>query len=164
MCKSYTKACFKFGGFVTVWSSRKAEYNTKTENQTNLRQLFQLHFFPPTVLRPFLESMPILGGIQIFMISPPDINFTFTGLAKVVNCESFASTLRKVISDEICAMLKLHHNIYDNASGPRPPFDPKKRKKSFLPIHSCGPCNCNVSCSNTYVFRYQTSARNAPVT
>ena len=43
--------------------------------------------------------------------------------------------------------------IYDNVSGPG------LRRSA----HSCGACNCYVSCCETFVFRYQTGSRNVLV-
>jgi len=64
------------------------------------------------VLRPLLDSIPIVGGLQLFMISPPDIKWTFTGLADVADSPVISSALRRVVTQSISNQLVLPNRIF----------------------------------------------------
>jgi hypothetical protein len=64
------------------------------------------------LLKPLMKSLPVLGGLQIFMISPPELAFVFSGALSSLNCESFASRLRQIISDQLCKHLVLPNRVF----------------------------------------------------
>jgi hypothetical protein len=64
------------------------------------------------VLRPLMDSLPVLGGLQIFLISPPELEFRFSGVLKIINCETLASILHKVISDQLSHLMVLPSRVF----------------------------------------------------
>eukprot|EP00928_Gymnodinium_smaydae_P035498 TRINITY_DN24977_c0_g1_i1.p1 TRINITY_DN24977_c0_g1~~TRINITY_DN24977_c0_g1_i1.p1 ORF type:complete len:892 (+),score=211.88 TRINITY_DN24977_c0_g1_i1:112-2787(+) len=64
------------------------------------------------VLKPLMRSMPIVGGIQIFMISKPKLEFGFTGAAAIAHFPVVCETFRKVVMDLICQQLVLPNRLF----------------------------------------------------
>ena len=59
------------------------------------------------VYRPMIDQMPVLGGMQMFMINPPDINIEFGGGAGLVELSSVKNAIRGVVADSIGDMMVL---------------------------------------------------------
>lgn len=64
-------------------------------------------------LRPLLETLPVVGGMQITMLSPPMTHWTFTGgLALGLKMDIVTRTLRKVLADILSDMLVVPNQIF----------------------------------------------------
>lgn len=64
-------------------------------------------------LRPLLERLPIIGGMQITMLSPPHVQWNFTGgLALGLQMDVVTRTLRKVVADILSDMLVVPNQIF----------------------------------------------------
>ena len=46
---------------------------------------FQLHGVMRIVYKPLISSMPIIGGMQLFFLNNPDIDFNMLGVADVLD-------------------------------------------------------------------------------
>lgn len=64
------------------------------------------------VLTPLLEEMPILGGIQIFMINQPELDLDFTGMANIVDFPVVASVIRNLIMTSIADFMVLPNRMF----------------------------------------------------
>jgi len=71
------------------------------------------------VLRPLMKSMPIVGGLQIFMLSPPQVDWDFTGVGNFADFPCVSSTLRNVFKHTICEQLVLPHRLFIHWVGGR---------------------------------------------
>mmetsp|Transcript_101699 Transcript_101699/g.323139 ORF Transcript_101699/g.323139 Transcript_101699/m.323139 type:complete len:762 (+) Transcript_101699:133-2418(+) len=54
------------------------------------------------ILRPLMPSLPVVAGIQLFMISPPEIEWEFSGAARLGNWSWVSSSLKSTVLDLIC--------------------------------------------------------------
>lgn len=70
------------------------------------------------VLRPLLKEMPIVGGIQAFLINPPEIDFDFTGAANIIDMPMIAGRIRRIMNDAICDALVLPNRIFVPIASP----------------------------------------------
>lgn len=66
------------------------------------------------VLRPIMNTMPIVGAIQIWLVSPPKINLKFSGdlVTQLLNFSVLAEKLRGVIGDAIGKVLVLPNKLF----------------------------------------------------
>jgi len=64
------------------------------------------------ILRPLMESVPIVGGLQITMVAPPSISWELTGLAQVVQFPKIASTLKGVLQQVLTDLLVLPNRVF----------------------------------------------------
>lgn len=64
------------------------------------------------VLRPLMHQFPIVGGVQLFMISPPVFDWDFTGAAAFADRSVVSSALRKCVLDSICDLLVLPNRVF----------------------------------------------------
>eukprot|EP00437_Effrenium_voratum_P029608 CAMPEP_0181409468 /NCGR_PEP_ID=MMETSP1110-20121109/6833_1 /TAXON_ID=174948 /ORGANISM="Symbiodinium sp., Strain CCMP421" /LENGTH=610 /DNA_ID=CAMNT_0023531973 /DNA_START=1 /DNA_END=1833 /DNA_ORIENTATION=+ len=135
-------------------------------------------------LRPLLEKLPIVGGMQITMLSPPKVQWIFTGgrLALGLQSELVTRTLRKVVADILSDMLVVPNQIFvhwlegrvlqndidlDTLAFPEPEFVMRLCVKSVtgtLDTQSKWSCCASSQMSDAYVmlqlgcFTYQTPA------
>mmetsp|Transcript_16407 Transcript_16407/g.46983 ORF Transcript_16407/g.46983 Transcript_16407/m.46983 type:complete len:646 (-) Transcript_16407:378-2315(-) len=64
------------------------------------------------ILCPLMDSLPILGGIQITMVSPPKISWELTGMGQLVEMPSIASALKRAITGVITSNLVMPNRIF----------------------------------------------------
>lgn len=64
------------------------------------------------VFRPLMDSMPILGGMQVTMISPPTITWDFKGLGQIIDFSVISDIVRNVVMDLIVDQLVLPNRIF----------------------------------------------------
>lgn len=50
---------------------------------------FQIHGLVRVVMKPMLPMMPLIGGVQIFYLNVPTINFNLVGVADVLDLPGF---------------------------------------------------------------------------
>ncbi|CAD7950670.1 unnamed protein product [Amoebophrya sp. A120] len=70
------------------------------------------------VLRPLMETMPVVGGLQIFMINPPTVDVDFTGAANLIDMPVLAGTIRSIIRNAITDSLVLPNRIFVPVADP----------------------------------------------
>lgn len=64
------------------------------------------------ILRPLMDTLPIVGGMQISMISPPSIQWDFVGVANVVDLPVIQGAVRNVVMKLICEQLVLPNRLF----------------------------------------------------
>ncbi|XP_011689856.1 PREDICTED: extended synaptotagmin-2 isoform X1 [Wasmannia auropunctata] len=72
---------------------------------------FQIHGLVRIVMKPMLPMMPLIGGVQIFYLNVPTINFNLVGVADVLDLPGFNEILRKTIVEQIAAIAVLPNKI-----------------------------------------------------
>ncbi|XP_018345899.1 PREDICTED: extended synaptotagmin-2 isoform X3 [Trachymyrmex septentrionalis] len=72
---------------------------------------FQIHGLVRVVMKPMLPMMPLIGGVQIFYLNVPTINFNLVGVADVLDLPGFNEILRKTIIEQISAIVVLPNKI-----------------------------------------------------
>eukprot|EP00811_Abedinium_folium_P013005 NODE_2207_length_2267_cov_11.217757.p1 GENE.NODE_2207_length_2267_cov_11.217757~~NODE_2207_length_2267_cov_11.217757.p1 ORF type:complete len:684 (+),score=134.93 NODE_2207_length_2267_cov_11.217757:202-2253(+) len=64
------------------------------------------------VLRPLMHTMPIVGGIQLFMISPPKIQWDFTGIGNLAHLPFIAPTVRSAVDGVVAKLMVLPNRLF----------------------------------------------------
>ncbi|XP_012535565.2 extended synaptotagmin-2 isoform X2 [Monomorium pharaonis] len=72
---------------------------------------FQMRGLVRVVMKPMLPMMPLIGGVQIFYLNVPTINFNLVGVADVLDLPGFNEILRKTIVEQIAAIVVLPNKI-----------------------------------------------------
>ncbi|XP_046825819.1 extended synaptotagmin-1 isoform X3 [Vespa crabro] len=72
---------------------------------------FQLRGLMRVVMKPIISVIPIIGGVQVFFLNVPAINFNLVGVADVLDLPGFSETLRKTIIEQIAAIVVLPNKI-----------------------------------------------------
>eukprot|EP00928_Gymnodinium_smaydae_P047183 TRINITY_DN31475_c0_g1_i1.p1 TRINITY_DN31475_c0_g1~~TRINITY_DN31475_c0_g1_i1.p1 ORF type:complete len:608 (-),score=122.07 TRINITY_DN31475_c0_g1_i1:264-2087(-) len=63
-------------------------------------------------LAPIVDEMPIVGGLSIYMLSQPDIDWDFTGLANILDINLVARAVRYCIKDAVADNLILPRRVF----------------------------------------------------
>jgi len=64
------------------------------------------------ILRPLMESLPIVGGLQITMVSPPKISWELTGMGQLGEMPTVATALKNAVSRVLSENLVLPNRIF----------------------------------------------------
>lgn len=66
------------------------------------------------VLRPLLSDLPVVGGVQVFLTSPPLINWEFSGpgLASLTRYPTLLGILREAVVHEVCELAVLPNTLF----------------------------------------------------
>lgn len=64
------------------------------------------------ILRPLMDTLPIVGGMQISMISPPTIQWDFLGIANFADLPGIQGAIRNVVMKLICEQLVLPNRLF----------------------------------------------------
>lgn len=67
----------------------------------------QVHGHLRVVMRPLTKEMPIVGGVTVFFLRPPAIDFQLTNLGQVLEVPGLNDLLKKAVSDQVAAMMVL---------------------------------------------------------
>mmetsp|Transcript_51626 Transcript_51626/g.160176 ORF Transcript_51626/g.160176 Transcript_51626/m.160176 type:complete len:617 (-) Transcript_51626:79-1929(-) len=59
------------------------------------------------LLRPFIEEHPGTGGVTMFFINPPELDFQFTGMARIAEYRGIKGMVLSVLEDAIAGMMVL---------------------------------------------------------
>lgn len=55
----------------------------------NKNEKFQIRGLVRIVMKPMLSVMPLVGGVQVFYLNNPTINFNLVGVADVLDLPGF---------------------------------------------------------------------------
>jgi Ca2+-dependent lipid-binding protein len=64
------------------------------------------------VMRPLINKMPIVGGLQVYFLKPPKIDFDFAGVGNVVDFPILDTVIRNVINDTVMSLMVLPNLMY----------------------------------------------------
>ncbi|CAH1098442.1 unnamed protein product [Psylliodes chrysocephalus] len=68
---------------------------------------FQLYGKLRIVLKPLLRHFPLVGGIQVFFLNNPDIEFELDGIAGILDVPGINESLRKCVCDTVSSLMVL---------------------------------------------------------
>ncbi|XP_039297240.1 extended synaptotagmin-2-A isoform X3 [Nilaparvata lugens] len=74
-------------------------------------QDFQIHGLVRIVMKPLIKSMPLVGGLQIYFLNNPAIDFNLVGVADVLDMPGLSDLLRRVIVEQVAAMMVLPNKL-----------------------------------------------------
>jgi len=62
---------------------------------------FEIYGKIRVVLNPLISKAPFIGGVQVFFLDNPDINFNLAGPAEIANIPGLSDILRRIIAKKI---------------------------------------------------------------
>lgn len=71
----------------------------------------QIHGTIRVQIRPLVNVMPIVGGLSVFFLNPPTIDFDLTNTANILDVPLLSNTLRSVVLDQISYYMVLPNKI-----------------------------------------------------
>lgn len=64
-------------------------------------QDFEIHGMLRVIMKPLISKTPFIGGMQIFFLDKPHIDFILTGTSEILKVPYLGDMLRKVIAKKI---------------------------------------------------------------
>ncbi|XP_066139999.1 extended synaptotagmin-2 isoform X1 [Euwallacea fornicatus] len=68
---------------------------------------FQLHGMLRVVMKPLITSPPLVGGLQVFFLNNPDIDFDLVGVADVLDIPGLSDILRRIVLETVANLMVL---------------------------------------------------------
>ncbi|XP_031626482.1 extended synaptotagmin-2 isoform X3 [Contarinia nasturtii] len=72
---------------------------------------FQIHGMVRVIMKPLISKMPLVGGLQIFFLNNPDIDFNLVGVADLLDMPGLSDMLRRIIIEQIGAIMVLPNKL-----------------------------------------------------
>ncbi|KAG8234694.1 hypothetical protein J437_LFUL015348 [Ladona fulva] len=68
---------------------------------------FQIHGLVRVVMKPLIREMPLVGGLQVFFLNNPTIDFNLVGVADLLDMPGLSDILRRIIVETVASMMVL---------------------------------------------------------
>ncbi|KAG5682384.1 hypothetical protein PVAND_011737 [Polypedilum vanderplanki] len=72
---------------------------------------FQIHGTVRVVMKPLIPSPPLVGGLQIFFLNNPNIDFNLVGVIDLLDMPGLSDILRRIIVEQIASMMVLPNKL-----------------------------------------------------
>ncbi|CAH0691376.1 unnamed protein product [Chilo suppressalis] len=83
----------------------------------------QIHGMVRVVMKPLITKMPLVGGLQVFFLNNPSIDFNLVGAADVLDIPGFSDILRRCIVEQVARMMVLPNKLPIKLSDEIPTVD-----------------------------------------
>ncbi|XP_017782966.1 PREDICTED: extended synaptotagmin-2 isoform X2 [Nicrophorus vespilloides] len=68
---------------------------------------FQLHGMLRVVMKPLISEIPLIGGLQVFFLNNPTIDFDLVGIVDIFDLPGFSDILRRIVVEQVASMMVL---------------------------------------------------------
>lgn len=72
---------------------------------------FQIHGTVRIVMKPLISTMPLFGGMQIFFLNNPNIDFNLVGVVDLLDMPGLSDLLRRIIVEQVAAFMVLPNKL-----------------------------------------------------
>uniref|UniRef100_A0A336MS91 CSON005702 protein n=1 Tax=Culicoides sonorensis TaxID=179676 RepID=A0A336MS91_CULSO len=72
---------------------------------------FQIHGMVRIVMKPLISAMPFIGGLQIFFLNNPNIDFNLVGVVDLLDMPGLSDILRRIIIEQVAAIMVLPNKL-----------------------------------------------------
>jgi Ca2+-dependent lipid-binding protein len=55
-------------------------------------------------MKPLINTMPMIGGVQYFFLNPPSLEFNLIGVADVFDMPGLSDLIRRIVQEQISNM------------------------------------------------------------
>ncbi|KAL0895629.1 hypothetical protein ABMA27_011718 [Loxostege sticticalis] len=83
----------------------------------------QIHGMVRVVMKPLITKIPLVGGLQVFFLNNPSIDFNLVGAADVFDMPGFSDILRRCIVEQVARMMVLPNKLSIKLSDEIPTVD-----------------------------------------
>lgn len=63
------------------------------------------------IMKPLIAKMPLVGGLQVFFLNNPAIDFNLVGVVDLLDMPGLSDMLRKIIVEQIAAVMVLPNKL-----------------------------------------------------
>lgn len=68
---------------------------------------FQLHGLLRIVMTPLIKKKPLIGGMKLFFLNNPVIDFDLVGICDVLDMPGLSDMIRRIMSEQLASMMVL---------------------------------------------------------
>lgn len=72
---------------------------------------FQIQGMVRVIMKPLIGKMPLVGGLQIFFLNNPNVDFNLVGIVDLLDMPGLSDMLRKIIVEQIGAVMVLPNKL-----------------------------------------------------
>ncbi|XP_037038533.1 extended synaptotagmin-2 isoform X3 [Bradysia coprophila] len=72
---------------------------------------FQIQGMVRVIMKPLIAKMPLVGGLQIFFLNNPNVDFNLVGIVDLLDMPGLSDMLRKIIVEQIGAVMVLPNKL-----------------------------------------------------
>lgn len=72
---------------------------------------FQIHGMLRVIMKPLITKIPLVGGLQIFFLNNPNIDFNLVGVVDLLDMPGLSDMLRRIITEQIGAIMVLPNKL-----------------------------------------------------
>lgn len=72
---------------------------------------FEIHGVVRVVMKPLISKIPLVGGLQIFFLNNPNIDFNLVGIADFLDMPGLNDMLRRIIVEQVGAIMVLPNKL-----------------------------------------------------
>ncbi|CAK1599925.1 unnamed protein product [Parnassius mnemosyne] len=83
----------------------------------------QIHGMARIVMKPLITKLPLVGGLQVFFLNNPSIDFNLVGAADVLDMPGFSDVLRRCIVEQVARIMVLPNKLPIKLSDEVPTVD-----------------------------------------
>ncbi|CAK1548474.1 unnamed protein product [Leptosia nina] len=83
----------------------------------------QIHGMLRVIMKPLITKMPLVGGLQVFFLNNPSIDFNLVGAADILDMPGFSDILRRCIVEQVANMMVLPNKLPIKLSDEIPTVD-----------------------------------------
>ncbi|XP_047523309.1 extended synaptotagmin-2-B isoform X2 [Pieris napi] len=83
----------------------------------------QIHGMLRVIMKPLITKIPLVGGLQVFFLNNPSIDFNLVGAADILDMPGFSDILRRCIIEQVAKMMVLPNKLPIKLSDEIPTVD-----------------------------------------
>nr|XP_034823890.1 extended synaptotagmin-1 isoform X4 [Maniola hyperantus] len=83
----------------------------------------QIHGMMRVVMKPLISKIPLVGGLQLFFLNNPSIDFNLVGAVDILDMPGFSDLLRRCIVEQVAKMMVLPNKFSIKLSDEIPTVD-----------------------------------------
>ncbi|CAO1384694.1 unnamed protein product [Diamesa hyperborea] len=72
---------------------------------------FQIHGTLRIVMKPLISTMPLFGGMQIFFLNNPNIDFNLVGVIDMLDMPGLSDLLRRIVVEQVANLMVLPNKL-----------------------------------------------------
>lgn len=72
---------------------------------------FQIHGMLRVVMKPLISAIPLVGGLQIFFLNNPSIDFNLVGVVDLLDMPGLSDILRRIIIEQVANIMVLPNKL-----------------------------------------------------
>ena len=70
---------------------------------------FGLRGMARIVLKPLINQIPLIGGVQVYFLKAPEIDYTLGGVASPLEIPGLSRIVERIVIEQVCCV---HHCMF----------------------------------------------------